>query len=240
MNTGHMEQISKPSISISTFIRGMVMLFVFSPFFWSQTAEAKDLVTLKYKIKESYTMGPGDSEALAHKLALFRAKRKAADQAAHEFARQKLIQFEKGDQNELVALVAENLRYTLLFDQWESKDDQRTYIVDIQSQVKLSDFIDAQLDIFKFEEKKATDDFREEMEPSVPDLLKPGRALAKAYWLIRIDELRMAIIYLDALIHQYPNWQEAYDVKRMAAKQQHGTGHKALLDVIPWSVPLEG
>ena len=66
-----------------------------------------------------------------------------------------------------------------------------------------------------------TENFRDEMEPPPPEFLKPGRALAKAFWLIRKNELRMAIIYLNGLAHQYPNWREAYEVKAEALRLQH-------------------
>jgi hypothetical protein len=195
-----------------------MLMIICSPFLITKIAGAEDIISLKYKVEAFYTMGPSDSKALAHKLALFRAKRKAADKAAHDFAQRKLIQFENGDRNELVALVAENLTYLLLFDKWKSNEERRTYVVAIESEVKLSDFINAQLNILKMREKMVTDDFRKEMEPAEPELIKPGYALAKAYWLIRIGELRMAIIYLDGLTYKYPNWQEAYDVKKMATQ----------------------
>ncbi len=227
---------------MSPFIKALLMVLIIFLFFNIGIAGAEGNVSLTYKIEASYTMGPGDSKALAHKLALFRAKRKAADQAARDFERQKLIQFKNGDHDELVALVAEKLTFSFIFDKWKSNDEHRTYSVDIQTEVKLSDFIDAQLDILKLQHKKSTDNFREEMEPAPTELLKPGRALARAYWLMRTDELRMAIIYIDGLIRQYPNWQEAYDIKKMAQKQQYQLGapnkHRAMRRWKSWDFPF--
>lgn len=201
-------------------IAGVLFLMVI---FGVDTAGAKDAVTLKYNVSASYTLGPGDSKALAHKLALFRAKYKATRLAARQFAQNRWVQFENGDQNELTALVAEELSYDIMADRWQSEGQQTTYIVNLQAFVSLSDFIDAQLEILDMAHKRAAEDLRHEMEPPLPEFLKPGHALAKAYWLMRIHEIRLAIIYIDGLIHQYPNWQEAIDFKKSAIRHQKQT-----------------
>ena len=86
--------------------------------------------------------------------------------------------------------------------------------------VRLSDFIDAQLASLRLGAREDEEDYRHEMEPSVPMPLKPGQALAKAYRLIDKKELRMAIIYLDRLADQYPDWWEIYDIKALALRLQ--------------------
>ena len=136
-----------------------------------------------------------------------------ASQAASWFEGQRLIQFENGDKNELVSLVADNLSHKLLRDVWKKKGGAATYSVQIQAVVRLSDFIDAKLAALNFFRQEAEENYRDEMTPPLPDPFSPGLALAKAHWLIRKNELRIAIIYLDRLTQKYPNWREAYDVK---------------------------
>lgn len=57
------------------------------------------------------------------------------------------------------------------------------------------------------------ENYRDEMTPPLPVPFELGRALAKAHWLIRKNDLRIAIIYLDRVTQQFPNWREPYEVK---------------------------
>jgi hypothetical protein len=80
----------------------------------------------------------------------------------------------------------------------------------------LSDFIDAQLVSIRLGAQEDKEDYRHEMEPQLQVYLRPGMALAKVYRLLRKQELRMAIIYLDRLADSYPNWWEIYELKAVA------------------------
>jgi tetratricopeptide (TPR) repeat protein len=62
---------------------------------------------------------------------------------------------------------------------------------------------------------------RRQNRPPIDLSNKPGQALAKAYWLIDRKEWRRAIIYLDRITRQYPNWPEAYEVKAVALKHEN-------------------
>lgn len=186
-----------------------------------KTVDADDAVTHSLKTEASYTLGPGDSKPLARTLAMFRARRKAAGQAADLFARRRLIQFVDRDKNELVHLVADSLDSEVLQDQCKAKGDIVTCTARARTVVRLSDFIDAQLASLRLGASEDESGYRDEMEPQVPVPLRPGQAIAKVYRLIDKKELRMAIIYLDRLALQYPNWWEIYDLKALALGLQH-------------------
>jgi len=186
-----------------------------------RTADADDAVTLSFETEASYTLGPGDSKPLARALAVFRAKRKAAGQAADRFAQQRLIQFVDKDKNELVHLVADRLDSDLLQNQCRTRGDTITCTVRARTVVRLSDFIDAQLTSLRLGADEDEAGYRDEMEPEVPVPLRPGQVIAKVHRLIDKQELRMAIIYLDRLALQYPNWWEIYDLKAKALGLQN-------------------
>jgi tetratricopeptide (TPR) repeat protein len=185
-----------------------------------ERAEADDAVTLGFETRSSYEPGPAGSHPGARSLALFRAKRKAVFLAADRFERQRLIQFVDRDKNELVHLVADALSPVVLSDQCRKSDGGSVCTVRVHTVVRLSDFIDAQLASLRLGTHEDEEDYRHEMEPSVPVPLNPGRALAKAYRLIDKKELRMAIIYLDRLADQYSDWWEIYDIKALALQLQ--------------------
>jgi tetratricopeptide (TPR) repeat protein len=183
-------------------------------------AGADDAVTLGFDTRATYAPGPGDSRTEARNLAFFRAKRKAVLMAADRFEHQRLIQFVDRDKNELVHMVADALTPESLEDTCRDVHDGAVCTVRLHTVVRLSDFIDAQLASLRLGADEDTADYRHEMEPSVPVPLRPGKALAKAYRLIHKNELRMAIIYLDRLADQYPNWWEIYEIKALALRLQ--------------------
>jgi hypothetical protein len=182
----------------------------------AMSVSADDAVTLTIETEGSYTLVAGDSIQLARELAVFYAVRKAAEKAADQFMQQGLIQFVDRDKNELVNLVADSLGTELVEDQYIEKGDTVTYRVQTRTVVMLSDFIEAQLVSLRLGAQEDKEDYRHEMEPQVQVPLRPGLALARAYRLLRKQELRMAIIYLDRLADAYPNWWEIYDLKAIA------------------------
>ncbi|MEJ2038309.1 MAG: hypothetical protein P8X55_05170 [Desulfosarcinaceae bacterium] len=185
------------------------------------TAFADDAVTFTLETQASYLLGPGDSKALARKLALFRAKRKAAEQAADTFADRRLIQFIDRDKTELVLLTTDSLHSEVLQAQFSESDQQTVFRVRLKTTVKLSDFIDAQLTSLRLGAKEAGEDYHDEMEPRIPAHLNPGHSLARAYRLFDKQEWRPAIIYLDRLASQYPHWREVDEIKAIARRCQN-------------------
>ena len=183
-------------------------------------AGADDAVTLSFETQASYALGSRASRAEARSQALFRAGRKAAYLAADRFEGRRLIQFADKDRKELVHLVADALNPELLDDRCRKEDNATVCTVRVRTVVRLSDFIDAQLTSLRLGAEEDGEDYRHEMEPSVPVPVRPGPALAKAYRLIDKKELRMAIIYLDRLADRYPAWWEIYEIKALALRLQ--------------------
>ncbi len=209
----------RPDYAPSSFIRrgcailGMVLLTGACP---ALSVSADDAVTLTIETEGSYTLVAGDSIQLAQELPKFYAVRKAAEKAADQFVQQGLIQFVDRDKNELVNLVADSLSTELVEDQCIENGHTPTCRVRARTVVMLSDFIEAQLVSLRLNTREDKESYRDEMEPQVQAPLRPGLALAKAYRLLRKQELRMAIIYLDRLADSYPNWWEIYDLKAIA------------------------
>ena len=208
-----------PRLSNWAFIAA-VLLLVAVP---AGSARADDPVSFSVDTKGSYTLGPGDSESLARRLAWFRAKRLAAGQAAERFERRRLIQFMDRDKNELVALVADSLNATERKDRCrpDGRSGSTTCIVRARVVVRLSDFIDAQLVSLELSRIEDRENYHDELEPQIQDPFEPGQALAKAYRLIDKHEPRMAVIFLDSLTRRFPNWWEAYEIKAMALRLQN-------------------
>jgi hypothetical protein len=149
----------------------------------AKASAADDITRFGIVTQASYTLAPGDTKPLARKLALFRAKRKAANQAADRFTERGVIQFVDRDKNELVSLVADRLDAEILQYRCETDGPAVTCNVRVHPVAKLSDFINAQLASLRLGAQEEAD-FREEMEPEVVAPFRPGQALAKAYRLI--------------------------------------------------------
>ncbi|BBO91558.1 hypothetical protein [Desulfosarcina ovata] len=183
-------------------------------------ARAEDAVTLRIDTEASYRPAGADTTALDRNLTVFRARRQAADQAADEFARRRLIQFVDRDKDELVLLVADRLTATVDESRGRSASGAPARTIQLHALVRLSDFIEAELTSLRLKKEEAHEDYRSEMEPNVSPALTPGHLLARAYRLVDKNEPRMAIIYLDNLIHHYPGWRELYETKAMALRLQ--------------------
>ena len=184
-------------------------------------AGADDAVTLSIETRGAYDLGPGDSRALGRKLALFRARRAAAERAADRFARKDLIQFVDRDRDELVDLVADGLQSKILEDHCPAGGSSTACTVRTLTTVHLSDFIRAELTSLRLGTAEKEAGYRDEMAPRIPDHLEPGQVLARVRRLIDQKELRMAVIYLDRLTDRYPNWREIYEAKAAALRLQN-------------------
>jgi tetratricopeptide (TPR) repeat protein len=194
------------------------------------SVNADDAVTLTIETEGSYTLVAGDSIQLAREFAVFYAIRKAAAKAADQFTQQGLIQFVDRDKNELVNLLADSLSSELIEDQCLEDSDSVTWSVRARTVVMLSDFIEAQLVSLQLGAQEDKEDYQHEMEPQIQVPVRPGLALSKVYRLLRKQELRMAIIYLDRLADSYPYWWEIYDLKAIAFRlsNQHDKMLEAL------------
>jgi hypothetical protein len=210
----------------------MVTTLTFVPL-TATSARASDAVTLSVDTEVSYTYFGNDGTASNRDNALFRARLKAADQAADTFARRRLIQFADRDKEELVLLVADQLTGKVRENCRRSNGDQTACKIRLNAVIRLSDFIDAETASLQLRRQEVNANYREKMEPTVASPIKPGHLLAKAFNLIDCGERRQAIIYIDILIRRYPMWRELYEVKSMAMHTQNrpavltATSHEA-------------
>lgn len=194
----------------------LLVIFLFHGLIGVKAVRADDAITQNIETEASYTMGSGDSRLLGRTLALFRAKRKAARQAAERFAEQRLIQFVDRDKRELVLLTADSLHADVLQLDFLTQDGNEACVVRARITVKLSDFVEAELASLRLGAEEDLENYHDEMEPEIPLNLRPGHALAKAYRLIDKREIRLAVIYLDRLARQYPGWGEIDEIKALA------------------------
>ena len=111
----------------------------------------------------SYRMQVGSSIDLAEKLALFIAKRKAADLAGRYLSRKSLIEVYELNRDEIYSLAAREIRAVILEEKRETVGKTLTYRVRIRAWIQPSDFIKAEIEDSKQEKKEAKESYREEM-----------------------------------------------------------------------------
>lgn len=169
----------------------------------------------------TYRMGAGDSEEMARTLALFEAKMKAVTLAAKYLTHKgELAHYEKR-QNEIFHLVPRQITPVVLEEKFDSAS--RSRYIKIRSEISSLDFIHAEIEDAKLQEKEEHFSFDREMEQTVSGEIEPGKELSRAYRYIRKGEWRMAIIFLDHLEKKYANWGEVLLAKAIAL---YGTGDK--------------
>lgn len=171
----------------------------------------EDVVVLE--TEGTYVKGVGDSKQLAKALALFDAKRQAVESAGRYLGKKGLIEVYEMKRDEIYNLVAEEIKVKTLEEKWVPVRDGIECTVRIKARVKDSDFISAEMLNRKLESEDLQQSFREEMGPTIPKAIEPGKEIARAYRLLRRREWRRAIIYLDRLETKYLNWHEVYMAK---------------------------
>ena len=85
----------------------------------------------------------------------------------------------------------------------------------IRATVQSSDFVAAEILDEKLEKEDEEKSFLQEMEPSLSNIIDPGKDIAEAYRLVYNQKWRMALIYLDKLEEKYPGWSEIFMVKAL-------------------------
>lgn len=186
-----------------------------------RAASAEDAVTVAVNTEAAYMRESSDADMLNRRLALFRACRQAADEAAGVFENRRLIQFADRDRDELVLLVADRLEGADIHEDCRAVNGRNVCRVQVRSRVRLSDFIEAELASIQLRADEVKADYHDEMEPALPSLLRPGHFLARAFRLMDLNEPRPAIIYLDKLARRYPGWRELYEAKALALGMQN-------------------
>ena len=153
-----------------------------------------------------------EAEAIAH----FTAKRKAVETASRYLKGKHRLWFAEKKSQEVFDLTAEMISFKVLEEEWTESDGEKSYRVKIAATVELADFIEAENENAKYEEKERHKGLRQFMEPTIDDALRPGRDLAEAYRLIRLEKQRPAVIFLDRLEKKYPGWSELFMAKAFA------------------------
>jgi len=173
----------------------------------------------------NYRMEAGSSVELAKKVALFTAKRKAADLAGKYLSRKSLIKVYELNREEIYSLAAREIEAKILKENRQTVGKISTYHVRIRATVQASDFIKAEMADTKEKKKEAKESYQEEMEQHISTEIDPGRDIAKAYRLLREKKWRIALIYLNHLEKKYPNWDSIYVAKAL----NHYILHEPLL-----------
>jgi hypothetical protein len=163
----------------------------------------------------SYRMEAGASVELAKKIALFTAKRKAADLAGRYLSRKSLIKVYELNREEIYSLAAREIEAKILKENRQTVGKISTYHVRIRATVQASDFIKAEMADTKQQKKEAKESYREEMEQPVSAVIDPGKDISKVYRLLREKKWRIALIYLNHLEKKYPNWDSIYVAKAL-------------------------
>ncbi len=156
------------------------------------------------------------AKAEAEAIALFTAKRRAVETAGRYLKGKHRLWFAEKKSQEVFDLTAEKISFKVLEEEWTESADEESYRVKIAATVELADFIEAENENSEYEEKERRKSLRQFMEPTIDDALRPGRDLAEAYRLIRLEKQRPAVIFLDRLERKYPGWSELFMAKAFA------------------------
>jgi hypothetical protein len=206
----------------------IAVLFVFFNIGFAQGVE-EDVVVLE--TEGTYLEGVGDSKQLAKSLALFEAKRQAVDLAGRYLAKNSLIEVYELKKDEVYNLVAGTVEAEILEEKWQKTAKGLKYLIRIRARVSDNEFIKAEMLNRKLEREDLKTSYREEMEPTMPTVIDPGKDIAKAYRLLRRREWRRAMIYLDRLETKYPHWHEIHMAKAI--------GHYVMHEPLPMKKALQ-
>ena len=182
-------------------------------------ASGKDLFEIE--TEGSCQLGAGASVDLAKKVALFTAQRKAVDAAGQYLTRKNLTKAYGPKKEEIYSLAADEIQTDILAENQETTGEISIYRLRIKTRIQASDFIKAEIEDSRQEEEESKESYQEEMEQPVSEDIAPGRDIAKAYRLIRLEKWRIATIYLDHLEIKYPNWDRVYMAKAVTHDMLH-------------------
>ena len=196
-------------------MRNFIMAALLVLFSINDVASAAEDDIFEIEAEGSYRMEAGSSVELAKKVALFTAKRKAADLAGRYLSRKSLIEVYELNRDEIYSLAAREIEAKILKENRQTVGKISTYRVRIRATVQASDFIKAEMEDTKERKKEAKESYQEEMEQHISTEIDPGRDIAKAYRLLREKKWRIALIYLSHLEKKYPNWDSIYVAKAL-------------------------
>jgi hypothetical protein len=182
-------------------------------FLINAVSQAAETDVFEIETEGSYQMEAGSSAELAKKVALFIAQRKAVALAGRYLSRKSLIKDYKLTKDEIYCLAAREIETEIIKEDWETVGKISAYRLRIRTKIQATDFIKAEIENIKQENKTSEESYQEEMEQPVTDRIDPGIEIAKAYRLLRKKRWRIAMIYLDHLEQKYPNWDSIYMAK---------------------------
>ncbi|MFH2218187.1 MAG: hypothetical protein ABII68_00830 [Pseudomonadota bacterium] len=177
----------------------------------NQTGDAVEV-----KSKGSYILTKGDSKEKARAVSLFKAKRNALESAIQGAWSNDPVKIWGARKDEILSLAAREIQVRKITEKWKPSGENVECVIQIDSTVRASDFIAAEILNQKLLKENIDDSFREEMEQDILTEIDPGKEIAKAYRFIRRRYHRMAVIYLDHLEKKYPNWDDIYMAKAIA------------------------
>ena len=167
----------------------------------------------------SYTAGTDESPETALALPIYGAKHKAVVIAARQLADEGLVNDDVERQMAIFCLVADAMQFRLIEQSIDPVN--RTYTVEIQSLLSLSDYVRAEIRNESLGKEEMHFSLKEEIEPAVSPAIAPALELSRAYRYISNQHWRMAIIYVDHLEEKYPHWSAPHLAKATAYFGMH-------------------
>lgn len=171
--------------------------------------------------EHTYRMRKGDSKEKARALAIFSASKKAVALAAKYLTHKNLLEPYGKKQREIFLLATKEIETSILEE--SASVDEQSYFVKLSSKIKSTDFIQAEIKSLELERKESKFSYLKKMEPLLPKALDPAVEVSRAYRHYRRGQVRIALIYLDALIEKYPHWAEAHIAKAIGFYMLHDT-----------------
>ena len=188
---------------------------VLPAFFPTSVIYGSENPLLELETEGIYHIQPGVSDHLAEQIALYEGKRNAVDLAARYLARQNFIETYDRDRGEIFSLAARKIKAKILEKKKKPGKNGTVLFIRIRATVQSSDFVAAEILDEKLEKEDEEKSFLQEMEPSLSNIIDPGKDIAEAYRLVYNQKWRMALIYLDKLEEKYPGWSEIFMVKAL-------------------------
>ena len=197
-------------------VRAFAILCILPAFFPVSARSENRADTFQMVSSARFAVPADGAKAEAEAIALFTAKREAVETAGRYLKGKHRLWFAEKKRQEVFDLTAEKISFEVLEEEWTERNGAESYHVKIAATVELADFIEAENENSEYEEKERRKSLRQFMEPSIDGVLRPGRDLAEAYRLIRLEKQRPAVIFLDRLEKKYPGWSELFMAKAFA------------------------
>ena len=145
----------------------------------------------------TYNMRKGDSKEISKALALYGAKSKAVLLSAKYLTHKGLLEHYGNKQKEIFCLATDEIEVSIIDEKYNEKTS--AYYVKIKTEVRSTDFIQAEIKNLEMEKKEWKLSYSEEMGQYVSQTIDPGQELSRAYRHIRKRQWRIAVIYLNHL-----------------------------------------